>query len=102
MEKLNYNGTKSYSVGDANRRNSKIKQFMKLRGITTVKTQKKTLILYGEFAKTDRPTFHANENWKTFKDWLDKRMNYTKPSKRKKFTSEPEELELERLTMNTD
>jgi len=102
MENYNFKKTKTYIKGEANKRNCKVRQFMKLRGITTVKTQKKTLALYGEFAETDRPSFHANNNWEMFKQWLDKRMNYTKPSKRRKQVLEPEELELERYTMNTD
>lgn len=61
-------------------RNSKIRNFMKQRGITTKKAQKRALKLYGEKALTHRPTFHADKNWQEFKDFINERVNYKKPN----------------------
>lgn len=65
-------------------RNSQIRNFMKQRGITTPKAQKKAIKEYGIDLCTDRPTFHAFNNWKVFKDFINKRVGYIAPAKKAK------------------
>lgn len=54
---------------------SKVKNFLKQRGIEDAKTQKRVLTLYGNSVKNNRPTSHASNNWKKFKQFVD---NYLK------------------------
>lgn len=61
---------------------SKVKCFLKERGIPIGDEQKKMVMEYGKFVNCDRPTFHACSNWPVFKKFIDDKVGYIKPSKK--------------------
>lgn len=60
---------------------SRVKCFLGCRGIETGQPQKDMVEAYGNHIGTDRPTQHACSNWPTFKEFVDKKIGYIKPSK---------------------
>ncbi len=61
---------------------NRVKNFLTQRGIPLGDEQKSLLKEYGSHVNTDRPTNHANSNWKVFKSFVDEKVGYVKPSKR--------------------
>lgn len=79
-----------YHHNEAYNRNNKVRNFMKERGLFTPKAQKRALKEYGLEVRSGRPTFHACNNWNTFKFFINKRVGYIKPSKKIKDASNRE------------
>lgn len=76
-----------HAANSAAPRNQQIRNFMKQRGITTPKAQKRAIKEYGIDMCTSRPTFHAYHNWKVFKDFINKRVGYVAPNKKSNHAS---------------